>query len=58
MKAPEDFMPTCKKINDQCYEIQLPSLVTPASPAPSGNLKRIRYAVLEVSEGGRLFVTY
>jgi lysophospholipase len=56
--APRDFMPTCKKINDNCYEIHLPSLVTPASPAPSGNLKRIRYAVLEVSDEGRLFVAY
>ena len=57
MKA-EHFMPSCKKIHDRLYEIHLPSLVTPASPAPSGNLKRIRYAVLEVSEGGREIVTY
>jgi lysophospholipase len=48
-KAEEDFIPICKKIHDKCYEIQLPSLVTPASPVPGGNLKRIRYAVLEVS---------
>jgi len=57
MNTNEDFMPTCKKIHDHCYEIQLPSLVTPASPAPGGNLKRIRYAVLEVSEEQRLTVT-
>ena len=50
IKTQEEFMPTCKKIHDHCYEIHLPSLVTPASPAPSGNLKRIRYAILEVSE--------
>jgi hypothetical protein len=48
-KADDDIMPKCKKIHDNLYEIQLPSLVTPASPAPGGNLKRIRYAVLEVS---------
>ena len=55
-KTQPDFMPSCKKIHDKCYEIHLPSLVTPASPAPSGNLKRIRYAILEVSEQGRIFV--
>lgn len=58
MNAQEDFMPTCKKISDRCYEIQLPSLVTPASPSPNGNLKRIRYAILEVSEERRPFVAY
>ena len=51
----QDYMPVCKKIHDNCYEIHLPSLVTPASPAPSGNLKRIRYAVLEVSQDGTTF---
>lgn len=55
-KTQPDFIPTCKKIHDNCYEFHLPSLVTPASPAPSGNLKRIRYAILEVSEEGRPFV--
>lgn len=40
----------CKKIRENCYEMHLPSLVTPAaSSAPGGNVKRIRYAVLEVS---------
>jgi lysophospholipase len=42
-------LPQCKKVGENCYEMHLPSLVTPiASSAPSGNVKRIRYAVLEV----------
>jgi hypothetical protein len=42
--------PGCRKVRDNCYEMHLPSLVTPAaSSAPGGNVKRIRYAVLEVS---------
>lgn len=41
-------MNKCKKIRDNCYEAALPSLVTPVlSTAPGGNVKRIRYAVLE-----------
>ncbi|KAG8800014.1 hypothetical protein FRC17_006981, partial [Serendipita sp. 399] len=40
----------CKKVRENCYEMYLPSLVTPAaSSAPGGNVKRIRYAVLEWS---------
>lgn len=46
----EEYQSRCVKIRDNCYEMQLPSLVTPAaSSAPGGNVKRIRYAVLEVS---------
>jgi 60kDa lysophospholipase len=42
-------LPRCKKVRENCYEMHLPSLVTPAaSSAPGGNVKRIRYAVLEV----------
>jgi 60kDa lysophospholipase len=43
-------LPQCKKVRENCYEMHLPSLVTPAaaSSAPGGNVKRIRYAVLEV----------
>jgi hypothetical protein len=41
----------CVKIRENCYEMHLPSLVTPtANSAPGGNVKRIRYAVLEVCE--------
>jgi len=41
--------PRCKKVRENCYEMHLPSLVTPAAnAAPGGNIKRIRYAVLEV----------
>jgi 60kDa lysophospholipase len=57
-KSEEDLSPACKKIHDRCYEIHLPSLVTPASTTPNGGLKRIRYAVLEVSKAGRLMVIY
>lgn len=43
------FKIKCVKIRENCYEMHLPSLVTPtASSAPGGNVKRIRYAVLEV----------
>lgn len=39
----------CVKVKENCYEVQLPSLVTPATGSvPGGNVKRIRYAVLEV----------
>ena len=41
--------PVCKKISEDVYEAQLPTLVTPRSSGPGGNRKRIRYAVLEVS---------
>ena len=58
INSDEYFMPKCKKIHDHCYEIHLPSLVTPASPAPGGNLKRIRYAVLEVSDEQSESATY
>ena len=40
--------PICKKISEDVYEAQLPTLVTPRSSGPGGNRKRIRYAVLEV----------
>ncbi|OCH88208.1 L-asparaginase [Obba rivulosa] len=39
--------PVCRKISEDVYEADLPSLVTPRSMAPSGHHKRIRYAVLE-----------
>jgi 60kDa lysophospholipase len=44
-----ETLPRCKKVRENCYEMHVPSLVTPAaSSAPGGNVKRIRYAVLEV----------
>ncbi|KAH9928475.1 L-asparaginase [Epithele typhae] len=39
--------PICKKLSEDVYEAQLPTLVTPRSSGPGGNRKRIRYAVLE-----------
>ncbi|KAI0636433.1 L-asparaginase [Trametes polyzona] len=39
--------PVCKKIKEDVYEAQLPTLVTPRSSGPGGSSKRIRYAVLE-----------
>lgn len=45
----DSAFPKCKKVRENCYEMHLPSLVTPAaSSAPGGNVKRIKYAVLEV----------
>ena len=41
--------PVCKKISEDVYEAQLPTLVMPVSSGPGGSRKRIRYAVLEVS---------
>jgi lysophospholipase len=42
--------PECIKIADDIYETRLPSLVTPRSVVPGlGHTKRIRYAILEVS---------
>ncbi|EJD44134.1 asparaginase-domain-containing protein [Auricularia subglabra TFB-10046 SS5] len=38
---------TSRKVSDDCYEMLLPSLVTPRSLDTQGNWKRIRYAVLE-----------
>ena len=46
--------PVCKKISEDVYEAQLPTLVTPRSSGPGGNRKRIRYAVLEVSMTRRI----
>lgn len=41
-------LPVCKKIAEDLYEANLPSLVTPRSSVPGGNgSKRIRYAILE-----------
>jgi hypothetical protein len=46
---PASALPRCKKVRENCYEMHVPSLVTPAAnSAPGGNVKRIRYAVLEV----------
>ncbi|KAI0748667.1 L-asparaginase [Daedaleopsis nitida] len=39
--------PVCRKVSEDIYEAQLPTLVTPRSSGPGGNRKRIRYAVLE-----------
>ena len=39
---------TSNKVSEDCYEIQLPSLVTPRALDAKGSWKRIRYAVLEV----------
>ncbi|EMD38081.1 hypothetical protein CERSUDRAFT_113222 [Gelatoporia subvermispora B] len=39
--------PVCRKVAEDIYEADLPSLVTPGSMAPGGHHKRIRYAVLE-----------
>ena len=42
--------PECIKVADGVYETRLPSLVTPRSVVPGlGHTKRIRYAILEVS---------
>jgi lysophospholipase len=41
--------PSCRKLSENLYEANLPSLVTPRSGVPgSGGGKRIRYAILEV----------
>jgi lysophospholipase len=42
-----------KKLTDSCYEIHLPSLVTPRSIDSKGSFKRIRYAILEVGDSTR-----
>lgn len=39
-----------KKITEDIYEYQIPSLVTPRMSIHSGNTKRIRYAILEVPQ--------
>ncbi|KII89151.1 hypothetical protein PLICRDRAFT_160296 [Plicaturopsis crispa FD-325 SS-3] len=40
--------PVCSKIEDNVYEADLPSLVTPRSTGPGGSgSKRIRYAIME-----------
>ncbi|KAH9848876.1 L-asparaginase [Lenzites betulinus] len=39
--------PICKKVSEDVYEAQLPTLVTPRSTGPGGSSKRIRYSVLE-----------
>ncbi|OJT14926.1 60 kDa lysophospholipase [Trametes pubescens] len=39
--------PVCRKVTEDIYEAQLPTLVTPRSSGPGGSSKRIRYAVLE-----------
>ncbi|KAI0351480.1 L-asparaginase [Trametes cingulata] len=39
--------PVCKKLSEDVYEAQLPTLVTPRSTGPGGNSKRIRYVILE-----------
>ncbi|KAL1939127.1 hypothetical protein VTO73DRAFT_10168 [Trametes versicolor] len=39
--------PVCRKVSEDIYEAQLPTLVTPRSSGPGGSSKRIRYAVLE-----------
>ncbi|KAH7103937.1 asparaginase-domain-containing protein [Auriculariales sp. MPI-PUGE-AT-0066] len=36
-----------KRVSDTCYEINLPSLVTPRALDAKGSFKRIRYAILE-----------
>jgi len=41
--------PLCKRLSEDLYEANLPSLVTPRSAVPGGSgSKRIRYAILEV----------
>lgn len=39
---------TSKKVSDDCYEMYIPSLVTPRAADAQGNWRRIRYAILEV----------
>ena len=42
--------PRCTRISENVYEAHLPTLVTPKSKIPGGNVsKSIRYAILEVS---------
>ncbi|KZV81323.1 asparaginase-domain-containing protein [Exidia glandulosa HHB12029] len=38
---------TSKKVSSDCYEMHIPSLVTPRALDAQGNWKRIRYAILE-----------
>jgi len=41
--------PLCRRVSEDLYEANLPSLVTPRSAIPGGGgSKRIRYAILEV----------
>ena len=48
IKSASKEQPGCKKIAEDLYEANLPSLVTPRSSVPGGSgSKRIRYAVLE-----------
>ncbi|RPD64541.1 asparaginase-domain-containing protein [Lentinus tigrinus ALCF2SS1-7] len=39
--------PVCRKVAEDVYEAQLPTLVTPRSSGPEGSSKRIRYSILE-----------
>jgi 60kDa lysophospholipase len=41
-------LPTCRKVADDIYEAELPTLVTPRSGVHGSAGRRIRYAVLEV----------
>lgn len=48
-QAPAIQPPACRKVSEELYEANLPSLITPRSAVPGGNGgKRIRYAILEV----------
>lgn len=50
--------PLCRKLAEDLYEANLPSLVTPRSSVPGGSgTKRIRYAILEVRKNVR-YVSY
>jgi 60kDa lysophospholipase len=40
--------PTCRKIKQNVYEANIPSLITPRTASHGGGGKRVRYAVLEV----------
>lgn len=51
----------CKKVRENCYEMHLPSLITPAATAETApglqgqGVKRIRYAILEVCSPSLLY---
>jgi 60kDa lysophospholipase len=47
--VPAIQQPICRRVSEDLYEANLPSLVTPRSTVPGGSgCKRIRYAILEV----------
>jgi lysophospholipase len=50
LSASDGRGPSCRKLEDDAYEADLPALVTPLSTVHGGPSKRIRYAILEVEQ--------